>query len=277
MLVLIAFFKVPAGAVTIKTTYANKLKSMDFGGVLLVILALIFYILPLQWAGIAKSWVSGEVLGFLIASVVVVAIFVAYQIWMGDRAMMVPRLIKQRRVLSLALFNMFMAGSFFIFMYYLPIYFQAIGGTSATGSAVKNLALILSSTVASLVGGALMMPVGYFHVFLLVGSALCLIGGGLLLTLNTHLVVGEYVGYQLLFGIGAGLCFQAPVMVGQAFAKPSDMASTTAILLCKVFILKLLHILRASHCFSAEWLTLGSFSNPGRSHLHLGCSVHLHQ
>ncbi|KAI8931175.1 hypothetical protein NX059_011527 [Plenodomus lindquistii] len=47
------------------------------------------------------------------------------------------------------------------------------------------------------------------------------------LQLNT----AKYVCYQLIAGIGAGLCLQVPVIVAQATTCPEDIAMRTAILL----------------------------------------------
>jgi hypothetical protein len=37
---------------------------------------------------------------------------------------------------------------------------------------------------------------------------------------------------QVLAGIGLGSSFQVPIMAGQALAKPEDVSSVTAIMLC---------------------------------------------
>lgn len=215
----------------VKTTTKEAVLNMDLVGAGLVVAALLCYLLPLQQAGTTRPWRSSTVIGLLVGFFLLLVVFTLHQMWLGERAMMVPRLIKQRRTISLALYNFFMAGSFFTFVYYLPIYFQVIGHYSALRSAVQNLPLIVGSTVFGIVGGVLMVPVGYFHVFLVVGGVLVAIGGGLLCSLQVSLDTGKQVGYQLLVGVGAGLCFQAPVMAGQAFSGPADVASTTAILL----------------------------------------------
>ncbi|WQF86400.1 Putative major facilitator superfamily, MFS transporter superfamily [Colletotrichum destructivum] len=215
----------------VKTTTKEALLNMDLVGAGLIMAAFVCYLLPLQQGGTTKSWRSPTVIGLLVGFVLLLALFTVHQLWLGERAMMVPRLMKQRRIISLALFNLFMAGSFFTFVYYLPIYFQVIGHYSALGSAVQNLPLILGSTVFGIVAGVLMVPVGRFHIFLISGAALVAVGGGLTCTLQVGLDTGKHVGYQLLVGVGAGLCLQVPVMVGQAFSLPADVASTTAILL----------------------------------------------
>ena len=40
-----------------------------------------------------------------------------------------------------------LAGGFFILLYYLPIYFQAVRGTTATNSGIRNLSLIIADSM----------------------------------------------------------------------------------------------------------------------------------
>ncbi|RDL40133.1 Uncharacterized protein BP5553_00112 [Venustampulla echinocandica] len=231
LLVLLLFFQTPAAATPKPASLKEKILQMDPLGVLLVTCSLVCFLLALQWGGITKAWDSPEVIGCFVGFVVILFVFVGTQWWLGEKAMMVPRLLLRRETIALSLFNFFLAGSYFNFVYYLPIYFQAIGNFSAAGSAVRNLSLIIGSSVFGIVAGVILTIFGYFHVFLWLGSALCAIAAGLLYTLSHNLNTAKDVCYQLIFGIGAGLCLQVPVMVGQAFAKPEDTATITAILL----------------------------------------------
>ncbi|KAJ5139220.1 cytochrome P450 oxidoreductase [Penicillium bovifimosum] len=211
LLLLFLFFKTPAVATPKPATLGEKLLLMDPLGVLLVTCSLICLLLALQWGGITRAWGSAAVIGCLVGFVVIFIVFAGTQWWQGERAIL--------------------AGSYFTFVYYLPIYFQSIGALSAAASAVRNLPLIVGSSVFGIVAGALLTVFGYFHIFLWIGSALCIVAGGILYTFALNLDVAKYVCAQLVFGIGSGLCLQVPVMAGQAFAKPEDTASITAILL----------------------------------------------
>jgi hypothetical protein len=42
-----------------------------------------------------------------------------------------------------------------------------------------------------------------------------------------------WIGYQALTGMALGMCFQTPVMAGQAMSAQEDVPTTTAILMCK--------------------------------------------
>ncbi|KAJ8113163.1 hypothetical protein ONZ43_g5218 [Nemania bipapillata] len=230
-LILLLFFQTPAAAAPRQATWREKLLNMDPLGTILILGSLVSYLLALQVGGTSKAWNSSEVIGLLVGFVVILAVFIFQQAQLGDRAMMMPRLIKKRQTIALLLFNFFLAGAYFNFVYYLPVYFQSIGGFSAIDSSVRNLSLIVSSSVFGIISGISLTKVGYFHVLLLSGAGFATLGAGLLTTLGPNLETGKYVGYQLLLGIGCGLCLQIPVIVGQAFSSPADIPAVTAILL----------------------------------------------
>lgn len=77
---------------------------------------------------------------------------------------------------------------------------------------------------------------GHYTPFLLAGSAIFTIGGGLFYTMDAYSSAGKYIGYQLLLGIGQGLCIQIPVIVAQAFSQPEDIPVATSAILCKYAI-----------------------------------------
>ena len=134
--------------------------------------------LPTRFTVGTKPWTSPDVVGTLVGFVVLAIIFLAQQIWFGEKAMMVPRLLKKPQTMALLvllLFNFFLSGSYYIFIYYTPIYFQALGGSSAVKSAVQNLPLI------GIFAGILLTVVGFFHPFLIVGAGFTALRGGLML------------------------------------------------------------------------------------------------
>ena len=100
-------------------------------------------------------------------------------------------------------------------VYYLPIWFQAIKGDSAVKSGIHLLPMIMPIVVTSIVTGILISRIGYYTPFMLVGVCLTAIGAGLLNALQVNTSVGKWVGFQMLYGFGFGLCSQAPNMAAQ--------------------------------------------------------------
>jgi hypothetical protein len=54
------------------------------------------YFLALEWGGITKPWNSADVIGTLVGWITLTITFVIIQWWQQERALVVPRIIKQR-------------------------------------------------------------------------------------------------------------------------------------------------------------------------------------
>lgn len=54
---------------------------------------IISFILALQYGGQTHSWKSSEVIGLLVGFALIVPVFVAWEIYQKERAMIVPRLV----------------------------------------------------------------------------------------------------------------------------------------------------------------------------------------
>lgn len=116
-------------------------------------------------------------------------------------------------------------------LYYLPIYFQATRNDSAQDSGIKNLPLVLGASLFTVTSGILITITGLYIPWMILGSVISAVACGLLYTLEIDSGTGEWLGYQAMAGIGLGLIFQIPVIVGQSVVKPSDLSSTSAMIL----------------------------------------------
>jgi len=114
-------------------------------------------------------------------------------------------------------------------IYYLPFYFQAVKGTSAEGSGIRTIPYLVSLTLASIAAGGFVTVVGVYVPFTWVGSAIFAVGAGMIYTLEVHSSVGMWIGYQILAGVGAGMCVQIPFIAVQVVLSKKDMPVGNAI------------------------------------------------
>ena len=98
---------------------------------------------------------------------------------------------------------------------------QAIQNVSATQSGIRSLPLVLSQVVASIVAGIATTVIGYYTPFLYLSTVLSSIGAGLLMTLKIDSGIGQWLGYQIILGLGTGSGFQVPLIAAQT-ALPLD-------------------------------------------------------
>lgn len=116
-------------------------------------------------------------------------------------------------------------------MYFLPIWFQSIKGVSAVESGIRLLPLMLSMVVGSIAGGITTSKIGYYTPFAIVGSCVMSVGAGLLTTFQVDTGEGRWIGYQVLYGIGLGLCFQVPNLAAQTVLPKNDVPIGLALML----------------------------------------------
>jgi hypothetical protein len=171
------------------------------------------------------------VIGTLIAFGLLLIVFVIHECWIGERALLQRRLLKQRTIAVTCAYVFFFAGVFFSLLYYLPIYFQSIKNVSASESGIRNLPLVIGCSIFTILSGGLITAFGHFTPLLVLSAVVATVGCGLLYTLNLHSSPGAWIGYQALAGIGTGLGIQIPVIANQASVVPSDISSVTAVTL----------------------------------------------
>jgi hypothetical protein len=232
--VLIAlFFKTPAQAVTMKATWKEKGLQMDPLGIALVMGGIVAYILALENGGQKKPWNSSTVIGLLVGFVLIWVAFIVWEIYNGERSMLPPRLLRQRTIWQPSGFVFFFAASYFVLLYYLPIYFQSIDNRTAINSGVLNLPMVISLAIGSTISGIVVSKTGHAAPFMIVGTVLATISTGLMYTFDIGTGVGKWIGYQILYGIAVGLGFQMGINIAQANANMEEISSVTATIFCK--------------------------------------------
>ncbi|UNI20457.1 hypothetical protein JDV02_006542 [Purpureocillium takamizusanense] len=229
--VIFFFFQTPRNAVPEEAPLLEKFLQMDPLGVVLVMGATVSYILAVQYGGIAYAWNSSVVVGLLVGFVAIIAAWVGLQWYQGERSMVPPRLAKDRTNMVMNAFSFLLAGGFFAAIYYIPIYFQSVHGTSPIASGVRNLPFIIAVTFGTVGSGAFVTSTGLYQPMLLGGGVLATIGAGLLYLLNVDTSTGKWIGYQIVAGAGWGMAFQIPMIAVQGSTTPKDLASSTGMLL----------------------------------------------
>ncbi|THV69605.1 MFS transporter [Aureobasidium pullulans] len=231
MIFIFFFFNPTKSAKKLSVGWKNRIMDFDPAGTVIFLPMIICLLLALQWGGSTYPWSSGRVIALFVVFGVLLAIFVSIQFYVGEKATIPPRIIKQRTVAASAWFGVSLGAAFFLFVYYLPIWFQAIKGVSATKSGIMSLPLILGVVICSVVAGGLVTTFGYYSPFMWASSVLMAIGAGLLSTFKVDTGHAEWIGYQALFGIGVGLGMQQILIAVQTVLPAADIPTGTAIVM----------------------------------------------
>ncbi|KAH6662897.1 SGE1 protein [Plectosphaerella plurivora] len=229
--IILFFFTTPPQAVPVQAPLREKLLQMDPLGTALIMAATISFLLALQYGGVEHPWNSATVIGLLVGFVLMIIAFIGLEIWQGERAMITPRLFKDRTLYISSLYGFFFAGSYFILIYYLPIFFQSVDGVSPMASGVRNLPLIIAVTIATVSSGIAITATGIYTPIMVGSAAIATIAAGLIYTFNVGTGSDKWIGYQVLAGLAWGAGFQVPMIAVQGRSSESDLAPATAILL----------------------------------------------
>lgn len=230
---IVFFFKSPEKKIdpSERVPWKQQIRQLDLEGLVAFLPAIICLLLALQWGGSTYAWSNGRIIALFVLFGVFIIGFVGIQFWKQDAGTLPPRLVKQRSVWAPAWFSFCLGGAFFIPVYFVPIWFQAIKGTSAVQSGVDNIPMVLGLVIVSIVAGAGVTIVGYYTPFCIAAAALTAVGAGLLSTFTVHSGHAMWIGYQVLFGAGLGLGLQLPMIAVQAALPAEDIPTGTAVVI----------------------------------------------
>lgn len=196
---------------------------LDPLGQILFLPSIICVLIALQWAGTEYAWSNPRIIVLMVFFAVLVVAFIVNELWMGPKATIPPKVASQRTVAAASCFAFFNYSQFFIFVYFIPIYFQAIKGVDAKQSGIDTIPLIVANNVASLTSGILTTKFGTYVQYFYGCSVLTSIGGGLITSWQVDSPHSKWIGYQIISGFGTGLALALPQVAVQPGLTPQDI------------------------------------------------------
>ena len=112
-------------------------------------------------------------------------------------------------------------------IYYLPVYFQSVQGSSPPRSGVQLLPFVLLMVPFAAISGKLLAKFGRYRIIHIVGFALMVIGLGFMSTLRATSSTAAWICYQALVAMGCGLFSSTLLPAVQAPLDDSDTATAT--------------------------------------------------
>jgi len=146
---------------------------------------------------------------------VLLIMFLAWERYKKDAAILPLRLFNNRTLSGTALASFFLLLSVLVGTYYLPLWYQS-KGHSATRSGIDILPYMLSSVVAAGSASGTISYTGRYWHFLLLSPLVGAVGAGLLYTAGADTSNAKIIGFQILFGAGLGAAIQNTMIAVQA-------------------------------------------------------------
>ncbi|KAM5544688.1 hypothetical protein V8D89_001586 [Ganoderma adspersum] len=194
---------------TPRAPLSERLSRIDWIGNILVMGSTTSALLGLTWGGIQFPWGSAQVLAPLIIGFVGLFAWVVYEIYVPVEPTIPFRLLTNRTSLSgyigTGLHGFIVSAALF----YLPVYFQACKDSSPVGSGVNVLPYSLSIAPFAIVAGGTATGMNKYKPQNVIAWGCIVIGMGLQSTLHADSATRNWIGFQIVAGIGFGMLFTA--------------------------------------------------------------------
>ncbi|KIO17240.1 hypothetical protein M407DRAFT_228996 [Tulasnella calospora MUT 4182] len=188
----------------------SKMRRMDWTGNIIIIAGTTISIIALTWAGVKYPWSSYKVLVPLILGLASIAVFLVYEAKFAVEPV-VPWELLSNRNSFLGYSTVFLHGIVSTaILFYLPVYFQGTLLQSPVKSGVSIFGNAFTIAPGAIVSGVTVAVFGVYRPQNFLGWALTITGVGLLSLLKVGSPTGQWIGFQLIEGVGLGLLYSAP-------------------------------------------------------------------
>lgn len=209
--------------------HLEKVKKIDYGGMLLNIASTLLLLIPLSGGGVTYAWASPFFIACTVTGAVLGVLFVLYEWKLVALPIMPLRLYRAPHCWALYLQTFLIGLAYFGNFFYLPIYFQSVLRYSPLVSGALILPVVITTSFTSIASGQYMNRVGSYMHCILLGFALWTLGNGLTLLFDRDTSLAVLIVVLIIEGAGIGLTLQ-PTLVGMyANSRAEDRAVTTGL------------------------------------------------
>lgn len=181
-----------------KIHWKTKLARIDFFGAAILIAAVFTLLLALD-RGSNDSWTAKVTLISLALSLPLFLLFAFVEMKIAKEPFAPGHIIFNPSLVACYTANFCAFGGWLSAIFYIPLYFQAVDGLSATQAGVRLIPSILCGVSGSLFAGYYMQRTGRYYYITLIAYS-CLVGG-----LTVIILFSGVVGHSTL-GMIAGMC-----------------------------------------------------------------------
>jgi EmrB/QacA subfamily drug resistance transporter len=202
-------------------THGQARPVVDYAGAALLTASVVMLLLGLMGSG-ASSWmlISGSVMLFLLL------------LWVERRAadpVLPLPLFRDQLFATATAHGIFTGWALFGSVSFIPLFVQAVMGTSATQAGITLTPLLMGWVTASIVGTRLMLRVGYRRLGL-IGTACFTIGAFLMSQAGMNTSQPSLMVFVTLMGIGMGLSIPAYLIAVQTSVNRRQLGTATSTL-----------------------------------------------
>ncbi|KAI8622885.1 major facilitator superfamily domain-containing protein [Xylariaceae sp. FL1651] len=220
--------KAPASDDNSVRSIKNWLLRIDLLGSLLLGLAVLLIMLPIEIGGVKLPWTHPIILGLFGAGFLTLVVFLVNEANWAKEPAFPMRFIKHRDIMASYLVICCIAAAQTSLMYFVPLYFQVTAGASNTVAGFHLVPAVVGNAFGGLVSGYLIRSTG--------GYKMVILGASLSASVAYSLLILRWAGHtnwwESLYifpgGFGAGMCTSAVFVSINAVVEPAHKAVVTS-------------------------------------------------
>ena len=204
---ILIFFKLPANISLRSTQYrgAAAFRRIDFVGAVTAAGGTVCLLLGLTWGGQTYPWNSGQVIGILVAAVVLFAGFFVNELLFAVEPILPLDLFKNQVFAAGAMLSLTVGMALFAVVIYLPLFIQGVLGQSATNSGAIITPLTLTMAIGAAIVGQIVYKLGRYQAISILGALILTFGVYLLTRMGANSGLGEVTRDMIIVGVGLGM------------------------------------------------------------------------
>jgi EmrB/QacA subfamily drug resistance transporter len=229
------FVNVPLGAVALALTLATMpagrrqaKRAIDFTGAAVLAAATACLLLGLEWGGQQFAWRSAEVLGAFAACAALGCALFAIERRVAE-PILPFRLVRQGTVAACLAAGLLSSMVMYGLLSYVPLFVQAVIGSSATSAGAALMPLLLGDVLASAVNGQWISRTGRMRPNALLGTLVLTAGTVLVWRMTLGTSSSTAALYMFVAGLGFGLMNQVFTMSVQNAVPRAEVGAATAL------------------------------------------------
>ncbi|ROW18055.1 hypothetical protein VPNG_00330 [Cytospora leucostoma] len=226
---LAIFLRVPRRSSMHSLPLKTKIDNMDPLGSVLIMGSACCLLLALQWAGDTKPWKSSDVIGCLAGGVSISVLFILWQRKRQERALITPRVFKQRSIWTGCTSLFFLGAQAYAVPFFLSFWFQGVKGVTPVTTGVDFIARLIPQFVALIGTGVLVKKFGHYMPYMVLGEIICLGGLAMLTQIKPESSTVYWAAALVVTGLGSGMAMQMPYSAISVVLADDDVSVGNAI------------------------------------------------
>lgn len=211
------------------TTFSQKIKRIDYIGNLLIMGATAAILCALTYGGSRFPWSSWRIIVPLVLGLVGLVVFMVFeQSKFCPEPVVPPRLFKNRTSLVVFINTYLFTILLYWVLFFIPVYFQAILGSSPARAGVQMLPITLVAIPGAVIAVIVLSKFGKYKALHLAGFIILTLGMGLFAYLDRYSSDAEWIVFQIIAALGSGMILNTLLPAFQAPLAESDQAAATA-------------------------------------------------